>query len=265
MNRLFDPTSGRMVAAMFDHTIARGIQDGLIPISEKIAGIAEARPDAMTMHKGIAERCFAPCVNKGISLILKAATPCPYYPSYSAYTADVEEAVQMGADAIAIGCILGSIDQPRGIENAARIIKEARKWGMPVVGHFYPNGEQIPKEDREEWRHVAYAARAGAELGVDILKIHHSGDPDTFARIVEAVPAKVVLAGGKHGNDITTYLEMTKNVIEAGAAGVAYGRFVWEYEHPAALVKAIKLIVHNNVSVKEAMEFLKEQETHEQS
>lgn len=256
LNRLFSPKDGRMVAIMFDHTIARGIMDGLIPIRKKIDEVAKAHPDAMTMHKGIAESCFAPHAGEGVSLILKAATPCPYVPNYSAYTADVEEAVSSGADAIAIGCILGGAEQPHGIENAARIIKDAHRAGLPVIGHFYPNGEQIPKEHREDWRNVAYAARAGAELGVDVLKVHHSGDPDEFARIVEAVPARIVLAGGQHGPEVEEYFEMIRNVIQAGAAGVAFGRFVWEYAHPCALVEAIKLIVHKNASVKEAKDLL---------
>lgn len=261
LKRLFASPSGKMVTIMFDHTIARGIQDGLIPIRRKIAEAALAYPNAMTMHKGIAEGCFAEHAGKGISLILKASSPCPYYPSYAASTADVEEAVQYGADAIAIGCIFGGTDQPRGLENAAKFVKEAHQWGMPVVGHFYPNGEQIPREKREDWRNVAYAARAGAELGVDVLKVHHSGDPDEFAKIVEAVPARVVLAGGSHhGTDIAAYLRMTKNVIDAGAAGVAFGRFVWTHEHPAALITAIKAIVHHGVDVKEALEILKAQE-----
>lgn len=260
LNRLFSPKDGRMVAIMFDHTIARGLMDGLIPVWDKIAQVVSAHPDAMTMHKGIAERCFAPHAGEGVSLILKAATPCPYVPGYSAYTADPEEALAAGADAIAIGCILGGAEQPRGIENAARAVKEAHRMGLPVIGHFYPNGEQIPKEDREEWRNVAYAARAGAELGIDVMKIHHSGDPDEFARIVEAVPARVVLAGGRHGPNVEAYLEMTRNVIQAGAAGVAFGRFVWEYPNPAPLVEAIKLIVHENADVKQAMELLRELE-----
>lgn len=258
MNRLFSPVSGKMVAIMFDHTIARGIQPGLIPIQKKITEVASAAPNAMTMHKGIADVCFPESAN--VSLILKAATPCPYYPEYSAYTADVEEAVMYGADAIAIGCILGGSDQPKGVENAAKVIKEASKWGMPVIGHFYPNGEQIPKDQREDWKNVAYAARVGAELGIDVLKVHHSGQPEEFAKICEAVPAKVVLAGGQHGPDVSSYLEMTWNVIQAGAAGVAFGRFVWDYPDPCSLVKTINKIVHEKATVKEALEYLEIQE-----
>ena len=97
LNRLFSPKDGRMVAIMFDHTIARGLMDGLIPVGDKIAQVVSAHPDAMTMHKGIAERCFAPHAGEGVSLILKAATPCPYVPGYSAYTADPEEALAAGA------------------------------------------------------------------------------------------------------------------------------------------------------------------------
>jgi class I fructose-bisphosphate aldolase/fructose-bisphosphate aldolase/2-amino-3,7-dideoxy-D-threo-hept-6-ulosonate synthase len=54
--RLLNPKSGKLLAITVDHSIARGIMTGLIPIQSTIDRIVEGAPDAMTMHKGIAEQ-----------------------------------------------------------------------------------------------------------------------------------------------------------------------------------------------------------------
>ena len=56
--RLLNPKSGKLLAITVDHSIARGIMAGLIPIQSTIDRIVAGVPDAMTMHKGIAEQCF---------------------------------------------------------------------------------------------------------------------------------------------------------------------------------------------------------------
>lgn len=261
MERLFGQDD-RMVAVMFDHAIARGVLPGLENAGDKIGRASDGGPDAMSMQKGLAESYFPGCAQKHISLILKATSPSPYNKGYAAVLADIEEAVTYGADAIAAGCILGGKDQARGMEQAASVVKKADQLGIPVIGHFYPNGENIPVSERENVENVLYAARAGAEIGVDVLKIHHSGNVKELARIVKGVPAKVVLAGGSHGKNVRDYLQMAQNTVIAGAAGIAFGRAVWSYEDPAAFVQALKMIIHENKSVNEALEMLSERAGH---
>ena len=52
------------------------------------------------------------------------------------------------------------------------------------------------------------------------------------------------------------FIQMTRDVMDAGAAGVTYGRFVFQYPHVTPLVKTLGQVVHNGLSVKEAMELL---------
>ena len=79
-----------------------------------------------------------------------------------------------------------------------------------------------------------------------------------LARIAQAVPAKLVLAGGNSGSGIRSYLEMAHHTVEAGIAGIAFGRAVWSYPNPTALVHTLKMIIHQGWSVDEAMEYLGE-------
>lgn len=51
---------------------------------------------------------------------------------------------------------------------------------MPLVAHIYPKGALI--KDQHDAEVLAYAVRAGAELGVDIIKTMWSGSARASAR-----------------------------------------------------------------------------------
>jgi len=254
--RLLNPKSGKLLSITVDHSIARGILTGLIPIQSTIDRVVQGGPDAMTMHKGIAERCFAKHAGK-TALILKCSSFSPYQPGFDTWVTDAEEGVRLGADAVSMGCIVGGPEQPEQLRQLGLMAKEAASLGMPLVAHIYPRGSFIEKKDQYDWKNVAYAVRAGAELGVDIMKTNYTGSPETFQKVVEACPARVVVAGGEIGSKIEDYLKMTRDIIDAGGAGVAYGRFVWEYRHVPELIRVLKFIIHENGTLKEAVDLLK--------
>jgi class I fructose-bisphosphate aldolase len=256
LNRLLNAKSGRLLAITVDHSISRGILDGLIPIREVLGEIVKGNPDSITMHKGIAQSCFEEYAGK-VALILKASSFAPYHETYDAVTADVEEAVRLGADAISMGVIVGGDHQAKQIEHLSALTKAAESYGMPVVAHIYPRGEQVPANERYQWRNIAYAVRLGAELGVDIVKTSYPGDPDSFAKVVASCPARVVIAGGDSCKDALSFLAMTRDIVDAGGQGVTYGRFVWSYKEPAKLIRALGAVIHDGASAKDAFELLR--------
>lgn len=255
LKRLLNEKSGKILAITVDHSIARGIQTGLIPIKNTIDRIVAGKPDAITMHKGIAESCFAPHAGK-TALILKCSSFSPYQPGFDTWVTDMEEVVRLGADAASMGCIVGGPEQPEQLRQLGLIAKQAASFGMPLVAHIYARGSFIEKKAQYDWKNVAYAVRAGAELGVDIIKTSYTGTPETFAKVVEACPARVVVAGGEVGSKIEDYLKMTRDIMDVGGAGVTYGRFVWEYEHIPELIAALKFIIHDNGSYQDAVKLL---------
>lgn len=264
MNRILSKGDGRYLGITVDHAMARGVLPGIDNIRDTLAKIVAGGPDAITMHKGIAENCFSPYAGK-IPLVLKCSTFSPYQPDADTVVADIDEAVRMGADAASIGCIVCGDTQPGQIAAMGKMVKEANSAGIPIFAHIYPRGNQIPKEDFYKEEYAAYAARVGAELGVDLVKTNYTGDIKSFEKVAKACPTKLVIAGGQPGKDIQSYLQMTHDVLEAGAIGVTYGRFVFQYRNPAALIKAIASIIHGNASVKEAMELLEHLENTKES
>lgn len=259
MNRLLSKDDGHYLGITVDHAIARGVLKGLDTIDDTLAKLVAGGPDAITMHKGIAENCFSQYAGK-IPLIVKCSSFSPYQPDLDTVVTDVEEAVRLGADAVSAGCIVCGDTQPSQLAAMGKIAKDAASFGMPLVAHIYPRGNRITKDDFYKEKYIAYAARVGAELGVDIVKTSYTGDIESFSRVVEACPAKLVVAGGEPDKDIASYFQMTHDVLDAGAIGVTYGRFVFQYHDPISLIKAISSMIHGKASVKEALELLTELE-----
>ena len=47
-------------------------------------------------------------------------------------------------------------------------------------------------------------------------------------------------------------MQLTYNAIKDGAVGVDMGRNIWQSEHPVAMIRAIRSIVHANANVDQA-------------
>ena len=250
--RLLHEENGRLLAITMDHPITRGVLPGLENIRKTMELIVDGRPDAITIQKGIARSVFPPYAGK-VALIMKSTSySIPYHPNFDTPVAEVEEAVELGADAISVGMIMGGPEQAQQLSNLGRISREAEKAGMPLVAHIYPKGSMVQNPNDADA--LAYCVRAGAELGVDIVKTLWSGSAETFQKVIESCPAKVCLAGGSAGNDLKSYLQMTRDGLDIGLAGVTYGRSVWQDPNPTAVVKSLKAMIHDDVTVEEALE-----------
>jgi len=256
LERIRHRPSGKFFFVTVDHSIARGVFPGLVNMKETMKKIVAGRPDGITMHKGTAQDFFYPYAGQ-VSLILKASTFSPYQPTYDTWVAWVDEAVRLGADAISMGVLMGGNRQAEMLHDLGLMSREASLAGMPLIAHIYPKGEMIKAEDQYSVEALSYAVRAGAELGVDIIKTWYPGSPDAFAKVVEVAPGKVVAAGGPKTETEKQFLEMTRGIMDAGAMGVAYGRNVWDYRNPTSMIKALKAIIHANKGVDEAMEILR--------
>jgi fructose-bisphosphate aldolase/2-amino-3,7-dideoxy-D-threo-hept-6-ulosonate synthase len=137
-----------------------------------------------------------------------------------------------------------------------KVADECDVYGMPLLAMMYPRGPKIPSEHAADA--VAHAARLGAELGADIIKTNYTGNIDTFKAVVEGCPAPVVIAGGPKCKTTQELLQMARDSIKAGSAGLSIGRNVFQHESPALMVKALAAIVHQDVSVEHALKILGE-------
>ena len=83
-----------------------------------------------------------------------------------------------------------------------------------------------------------------AELGARIVKTYYCED---FEKVVETCPVPVVIAGGKKTSEKDA-LKMAYDAIQAGAAGVDMGRNIFQSSNPAAMIRAVRAVVHENAT-----------------
>jgi DhnA family fructose-bisphosphate aldolase class Ia len=256
MNRIINSKSGKVFFATIDHGFHRGVLPGIDNIAAAIQKIADGGPDVMTMHKGLAKKYFPPYA-ANICLAIKSTTFSPYHPNLDVPVADVEEVQRLGADAVSIGLLTGTRDQPAMFAHMGRISRQCEERGMPLIVHAYPKGELIKDDERYSYEHVSYSVRAAVECGADIVKTWYTGDYDSFARVVEASHGRVVVAGGAKMKDTESFFKVTHDVIRAGALGVAYGRNIFQAENPTRMVTSLKSIIHEGSTPDHAMEVLR--------
>lgn len=244
LSRLRNRESGKILTVALDHAPSYGVLPGLEDIGATLAEVVAGGPDAVLLMKGTAERCFATYAGR-LALILKSSTLSPYHPERDVWVSPVDDALRLGADAIAMALTVGSPEQAALLENLAGLVRQAQAVGMPVIVHAYPNGSLVPPDERFTAARVAYASRLVMELGVDIVKTFYTGSAESFAEVVRAAsPAMVVAAGGACCSTPLEALIMAQNVVRAGGAGVTFGRNVWQSGHTTAMVKALAEVVH---------------------
>jgi DhnA family fructose-bisphosphate aldolase class Ia len=245
IGRLQNPASGRILTIAMDHAPSYGVLAGLEDIQATIRAVAAGGPDAMLLMKGTAERCFSPYVGR-IALIMKCSTISPYHAGRDVLVTSVADALRLGADAVAMAVTVGSPQQAEILEGLSLLVREADRVGMPVIAHAYPCGELVPVEERYSMQRVRYASRLAMEIGVDIVKTFYTGSAASFAEVVKAAaPALVVAAGGPRLATAGDALRMAADVVEAGAAGITFGRNVWQHPDVPAMVAALTRVVHD--------------------
>ena len=259
MSRLVNPKSNKMMAITVDHATSRGIAPltGLHHVQDTIDKIILGRPDAMTLTKGIAEHCMWNHAGE-VAMLMKISNYSPVAPTRDTVFGTVDEAIRTGADAVSMGCMTLGDFQGEQFEAIGRVSEECMRKGMPLIGHVYPKGESVKPEDRTAWENIAYCVRSACELGMDIIKTTYTGDPDSMAKVVATVPStfRIVIQGGDACKTLDDYLQMTREAMDCGVGGVTMGRFVWDYKDVTALVIALRYIIHEGYSVKEAKELL---------
>lgn len=256
LERIINRHTGRTVIAPMDHGVSNGPMKGIIDIDKTVESISQGGADAILMHKGIVEQGHRG-YGKDIGLIvhLSASTSLAPNPNNKVIVTSVEKAIQLGADAVSVHVNLGSETESEMLQELGEISETCSYWGIPLLAMMYPRGQKVENEHDVEL--VKHAARVGSELGVDIVKTNYTGDPDSFKEVVEGALVPVVIAGGPKVDTDEELLQMVKESIEVGGAGVAFGRNLFQAENPGKITKAISEVVHNDLEVNEALKFLK--------
>jgi DhnA family fructose-bisphosphate aldolase class Ia len=168
----------------------------------------------------------------------------------------VDDALRLGADGVGCMGFPGTRHEVDTFANLARLAGECERWGMVLLGELLPGGFEDFKLHTPE--NIALAARYGAELGVDLVKTEYTGSVASFKKVVDGCYRPIVVLGGSKRESEVEVLQLVKDAIDAGGAGVAMGRNVWGHPNPGAFVTALSRIIHHGATVEEAAGLLGE-------
>jgi len=255
LERIFDRNSNRTVIVPMDHGVSVGPIAGLENIRDAVGKIVTGGANAILMHKGVV-RTGHRGTGKDVGLIihLSAGTMLSPDPNAKELVCTVEEAIKLGADAVSIHINLGAETDSVMLAQLGSISERCLQWQMPLIAMMYTRGKKIKNEYDVE--NVKLAARVGAELGADIVKVPYTGTVESFSEVVQGCPVPVVIAGGEKMDSDKHIFEMVAGALKAGAAGLSIGRNAFQHKNPEKIVAALCKMVHENATVEQATQFL---------
>ncbi len=212
--------------------------------------------DAIMLTRGVLRNCVDPTNTKPVILRVSGGTSVVGEDlANEGLTTSITEIVRLNASAVSMSVFIGSKYEHQSLINLAKLVDECEDFGIPVMA-VTAVGKELEKR---ESRYLALCCRIAAELGARVVKTYYC--PEKFQKVVEGCPVPVVIAGGpKVGSELEVF-EFVYDGIQKGAIGVNLGRNIWQSEYPVAMIRAIRAIIHENCTPKEAQDLFEQVKT----
>ena len=248
--RLFNPKSGNAVMLAFDHGYIMGPTAGLERIDLVIPPLIH-HVDVLMGTKGVIRACISPSaqVAKCVRVTYDTTVLFDEMSNGGGIACDVENAIRMNADCMAVQTFIGAPGESRSLELLARTADAGARYGIPTLG-VVAVGKQMERTEK----FFLLATRVLAENGANIVKSYYCNG---FERVAAACPVPIVIAGGKKLPEADA-LEMAYCAIRDGAHGVDMGRNIFQSDCPAGMAAAIGKVVHEGYTAKQALEVYQE-------
>lgn len=257
LRRIF-PRNRRSLVIAFDHPIVHGPIPGTDNPTAQIARFNEGNADAILLNLGsfryvseVAKNHWPlPGLIARLDWTTALGTPAinPALEFQSCLIGHPEDAVRTGADAVITFLVLGSGDadfERKEIQRVGCVARECEQLGLPLVVESLARGKNVRTPGDPEW--LKFHSRVAAELGADVIKTDYSGDPETMRSVIEASPIPILVLGGTRTGSDDDIVQITREITNSGAAGVFFGRNVFQAENVPALMQRLHAVLRGEV------------------
>ena len=248
--RMFRPQSGNTVMLAFDHGYIMGPTAGLERVDLVIPPLIPY-VNVLMGTRGVFQSCLSPAAQVGRCLRLTYDSTVLYddMSNGGGFAGDMETALRMDADCVAVQTFIGSPGESRSLELLCRAADAGARYGVPTLGVV-----AVGKEMERTEKFFLLATRVLAENGANIVKSYYC---EGFERVAAACPVPIVIAGGKKLPEPEA-LEMAYRAICEGAHGVDMGRNIFQSDCPTGMAQAIGKVVHEGYTPAQAYEVYQE-------
>ena len=236
---------GKALFLPIDHGYFQGPTTGLERVDVNIVPLLPFA-DALMLTRGMLRTTIPSSMTPGVVLRASGGPSILKELSNEQIAVDIEDAVRLNVSALAVQVFIGSEFETQSVHNMTRLVDLGNRHGIPVLGVT-----AVGKDMTRDARYFRLACRICAELGAHFVKTYYI--PEGFETVTASCPVPVVMAGGKKLPELEA-LDMAYRAINEGAAGVDMGRNIFQSDAPAAMIQAVRHVVHEKGKPEEALE-----------
>ncbi len=255
LGRLFDQNSKKALIVAYSHGVLMGPRPGMQSLDEmRRMTLSLGRADGLMISPGSVtplEESFIGRQRPSLIVHLDyqsfSRDILPYSEGATVEMAQIEEVVAAGADGVMTYLYMGYEDPEREkmeIARNARLARACERWGLIMMIEPRSAREAHTPADKTDPEILGLYCRVSAEIGADLVKCIHPGNEDALRGVIEGCTAAVLVAGGARAEKAEQAHERAKSAMRAGAAGLVYGRNIYEAPDPAAELEHYLQIVH---------------------
>jgi len=246
LSSIFAPGTNRTVMLAVDHGYFMGPTSGLERIDLDIVPLLPYA-DTLMCTRGVLRSMIPPTFGNGVVLRASGGPSILKELSNEDIAVDIEDALRLNAAALAVQVFIGGEYESQSVINMTQLVDMGNRYGVPVLGVT-----AVGKDMARDAKYMRLATRMCAELGATYVKTYYV--EDGFDTVAAACPVPIVIAGGKKIPELDA-LTMAYNAVQQGASGVDMGRNIFQSDAPAAMIQAVRKVVHEDMKPKEAMEY----------
>jgi DhnA family fructose-bisphosphate aldolase class Ia len=251
LNRIVRPGHRSLVIA-FDHALVLGPISGTENPAQQVRRFADAGVDALLLNIGLLRVCLDALLGDRMPGIIARIdwTTLWGIPNgngtgletagelRSCMLASPDDAMRHGADAVLTYLAVGTGDsafEAKEIARNAEVARECERIGMPMIVETLARGKNVKNHSDPAW--LKLHTRMAAELGADVVKTDYAGDPQAMRGVVKDCPIPILVLGGSRYSSDAEALALIRGVAAAGAAGVFFGRNVFQADDMPAFLR----------------------------
>ena len=253
-NSIFRKSTGNSVCVAIDHGGIAGPMEGINDPPKLIQDCVDGGADAVLTTRGFA-RAAGGAWDRNTSLILRLTGGFTVLGGKfeEELISTTEAALLYGASGAAVTVKFGHEREGEFTKQASLTADECERWGIPLMIEAMAIGKDMKKADPAG---IKMAARFASEIGADIVKTYYTGDPDSFAEVVEGCPVPVVILGGAKTESLEDIFGDVYYSMQAGARGIAIGRNIWQHKDTKGMIEAMAGLVHEGWTIQQALKHI---------
>ncbi len=244
LSRIIRPATGKTVMLAVDHGYFLGPTTGLEEPARTVSPLLPYA-DTLMLTRGVLRACINPAMDVPVVLRVSGGTSILGNLADEGTTVSMKDAMRLNVAGVALSIFVGSELEKKTLIALADLINEGQDAGIPVLAVT-----AVGKDMVRDARYLGLACRIAAELGAHIVKTYYC---EGFEKVVKSCPVPIVIAGGKKIPERDA-LELSYNAIIRGAVGVDMGRNIFQSENPVAMIRAVREVVHNNMTPEKAFD-----------